>query len=205
MFHNSNYYTLYHLDPVIHDISVCDYGYSYLVLKDCRDSGLLDCISKTFDGRAMDIIVMAAYVIRKGNAIDGIDDWQERNFFTGFSRLLTSQSASKIFASLTARQTNDFFACWVKASMGGSSVCYDVTSISSYAQKMPAIERGYNRDGEALSQYNVGMFCDEASKTPLYYNRYNGSLTDKTNLSYVLANAKAVEIQHVKMVLDGGF
>jgi transposase len=49
------------------------------------------------------------------------------------------------------------------------------------------------------------MFSDEVSKTPLYYNRYNGSLTDKTNLSHVLTNAKMVGISRVKMVLDGGF
>jgi transposase len=70
---------------------------------------------------------------------------------------------------------------------------------------MPTVERGYNRDGDDLAQYNVGIFCDEASKTPLYYNRYNGSLTDKTNLRYVLSNAQAVGIQRVKMVVDGGF
>lgn len=69
---------------------------------------------------------------------------------------------------------------------------------------MSAVERGYNRDGDELSQYNLGMFCDEVTKTPLYYNRYNGSLTDRTNLSYVLANAKAVGIQRVKMIIDGG-
>ena len=32
-----------------------------------------------------------------------------------------------------------------------------------------------------------------------------GSLTDKTNLSYILANAKEVGITRVKMILDGGF
>ena len=70
---------------------------------------------------------------------------------------------------------------------------------------MPSVERGYNRDGENLSQFNIGMFCDEASKTPLYYSRYNGSLTDKTNLPYVLAQASDLGIEQVKMVLDGGF
>jgi transposase len=70
---------------------------------------------------------------------------------------------------------------------------------------MPSIERGYNRDGDDLAQFNLGLFCGEVSKVPLYYNRYNGSLTDKTNLSYVLANAKDVGIKRVKMILDGGF
>jgi len=89
--------------------------------------------------------------------------------------------------------------------MSAGSVCYDVTSISSYAQEMTSVERGYNRDGEDLAQFNLGLFCDENNKLPLYYNRYNGSLTDKTNLSYVLANARDVGITRVKMVLDGGF
>ncbi len=80
-----------------------------------------------------------------------------------------------------------------------------VTSVSSYSAKMPQIERGYNRDGKDLPQYNLGMFCDEESCIPLYYNRYNGSLTDRTNFSYVLANARELGIHRVKMILDGGF
>ena len=206
MIPNANYFDLYNIDPTMPNIDVWDYGYSYLVLKVCREMGLLDCLKSAFgEQRAMDIIVMASYIIREGNAMDGIDDWQQRNYFANYSRLLTSQSTSKIFASISAGQTNKFFTGWVRAAMSEGAVCYDVTSVSSYAQQMPAVERGYNRDGENLAQFNLGMFCDEFSKTPIYYNRYNGSLTDKTNLSYVLANAEAVGIKHVKMVIDGGF
>jgi transposase len=137
--------------------------------------------------------------------MDGIDDWLQRNYFPNYKRILTSQSTSKIFATLTAGQMNTFFTDWVRCAMGEGTVCYDVTSISSYAQQMSSIERGYNRDGENLAQFNLGLFCDEKNKTPLYYNRYNGSLTDKTNLSYVLENAKSVGINDVKFVVDGGF
>jgi transposase len=206
MLPNSNYFEMYNIDPILPNIDVWDYGYSYLVLKVCRDMGLLDCLTNAFgEPRTLDIVAMASYIIREGNAMDGIDDWQQRNYFPNYSRLLTSQSTSKIFADLSAQQMNGFFIDWVKITMGKGSVCYDVTSVSSYAQQMPAVERGYNRDGENLAQFNLGMFCDETSKTPIYYNRYNGSLTDKTNLSYVLANAEAVGIKRVKMVVDGGF
>ena len=206
MYPNRNYFDMYNIDPDTPDIDVWDYGYSYLVLKACRDMGLLDCLDGAFgEQRAMDIVVMAAYIIREGGAMDGIDDWQQRNYFHGYKRQLTSQSSSKIFGSISAGQMNGFFKSWVKAAMSGGSVCYDVTSISSYARQMPAVERGYNRDGENLAQFNLGMFCDEATKTPIYYNRYNGSLTDKTNLSYVLSNAEDVGIGKVKMVVDGGF
>ena len=201
---NSNYYEMYKLAPELPDIDVWDYGYSYLVLKICRDMGLLEGLIKAFGSRAMDIVVMAAYVIREGGAMDGIDDWQQRNYFPGYSRLLTSQSTSKIFADLTIGKRNAFFKDWVQIAKGAGAVCYDVTSISSYAQQMSSVERGYNRDGENLAQFNLGLFCNEESKVPLYYNRYNGSLTDKTNLSYVLDNARDVGIEWVKMVVDGG-
>ena len=205
MYPNSKYYEVYQLALSLPDISLWDYGYSYIVLKACRDTGLLDCLNQVFHEGAMDIVVMAAYIIREGNAMDGIDDWQQRNYFPGYTRLLTSQSSSRIFASLTSKQRDDFFALWIKIAIGSGNVCYDVTSISSYSQEMPTAERGYNRDGDDLFQYNLGMFCNETTKAPIYYNRYNGSLTDKVNLSHVLANARAMGIERVKMILDGGF
>jgi len=206
MLPNDNYFELYNIDQLLPDVTVWDYGYSYIVLKACRDMGLFKCLAEAFgENRTMDIIVMAAYIIREGNAMDGIDDWQVRNYFPNYNRLLNSPSTTKIFSSLAAKQMNDFFIGWINTAMSAGTVCYDVTSISSYAQQMSTVERGYNRDGENLAQFNIGMFCDETNKTPLYYNRYNGSLTDKTNLSYVLANAKAVGIDRVKIVVDGGF
>jgi hypothetical protein len=207
MYPNSNYFDLYNVDRAFPDITVWDYGYSYLTAKVSRDTGLLDCLARAFgEQRAVDIVVMAAYMIREGGAMDGIDDWQQRNYYPDCPRLHTSQSTSRFFASLTAVQTRKFFADWVRVAMGeGGTACYDVTSVSSYAQGMTSVERGYNRDGEDLAQFNLGLFCDEAGKLPLYYNRYNGSLTDKTNLAFVLANAGDVGIKRVKMVVDGGF
>ena len=205
MYPNSYYFELYNLEPSLLDISVWDYGYSYLVLKACHDTGLFNCLSEVFGEKAMDIIIMAAYIIREGNAMDGLEDWQQKNYFKGYNRILTSQSTSKIFTSLTLEQREKFFIGWVKKALGEEAVCYDVTSISSYSEQMPDVERGYNRDGEKLPQFNIGMFCNEQTRLPVYYNRYNGSLTDRTNLSYVLANAKEVGINRVKMVLDGGF
>jgi transposase len=206
MFPNKYYYDLYQVSPPIGDVLIWDYGYTYLVRKTCCDSGLLECLDTIFgDNRARDIIVMAAYIIRKGNAMDGLDDWQIRNYFPNVDRLITSQVSSKIFSSINLSQREDFFKMWIDKSLGDGCVCYDVTSVSSYAQEMTSVERGYNRDGDDLSQFNIGMFCEEFTKVPLYYNRYNGSLTDRTNLSYVLENAKEVGIKRVKMVVDGGF
>jgi len=49
------------------------------------------------------------------------------------------------------------------------------------------------------------MFCDEATKTCLYYNRYNCRVTDKINPLNVVENAKMMGINDSKLVIDGGF
>jgi transposase len=167
--------------------------------------GLWDCLQKRFGKKTNEIIAVAAFMIREGNAMDGIDDWQEKNLIPGLHKLLTSQSCSKLFKSLDLQSTDRFFIDWVKKALEDDTVCYDVTSVSSYSKLIPDVEYGYNRDHEELPQFNIGMFCGETTKMPIYYNRYNGSLTDKSNLSHVLENARSVGIKDIKLVLDGGF
>jgi len=67
------------------------------------------------------------------------------------------------------------------------------------------VERGYNQNHEDLAQFSLGMFFDEDTRIPLYYDRYYGSLTDRSNLFYALVDAKDVGIEHVHMFMDGGF
>jgi transposase len=210
MIPNNNYFRLYdtpvvNTQPEIAGMSVFDYGFSYLVLKCARETGLLECLSDAFGDRAMDILVASAYIIREGNSMDGIDDWLERTFFEGYSNILNSQKISRLFESFSTTQTHNFFQKWGKIARTNGNVCYDVTSISSYSSTMTDVEYGYNRDGDDLPQFNLGLFCNEDNKLPLYFNRYSGSLTDKSNLKYVFANAKSVGIKNVKLIVDGGF
>jgi len=179
MYPNDNYFQMFQVQPTMPEVSVYDYGYSYLVHKVSRDIGLLDLLENIFGALSMDLIIMAAYMIREGNAMDGVSDWQVRNYFPGTRDLITSWASSRIFESITDKQQRTFFKDWVKHASGEGTVCYDVTSISSYSANMIQVERGYNRDGEDLSQYNLGMFCDEYSRIPLYYNRYNGSIQSR--------------------------
>lgn len=202
---NNNYFEIFKVTPNIPDATVWDYGYSYLALKCSNDMGLTSCLNEIFGIQAMDIIVSAAYIIREGSTMDAIDDWLDRTLIPGYSKHLNSQNTSKLFESISPSKTHEFFKKWISLSLTGDNVCYDVTSISSYSRTMTDVEYGYNRDGENLPQFNIGMFCDENSKIPLYFNRYNGSLTDKTNLSYVLENAGAVGLKDIKFVVDGGF
>jgi hypothetical protein len=110
---NANYYEMFHISPDAPGINLWSYGYAYLAFKCCRDMGLWECLSGTFGACAAEIVSTAAYIIREGNAMDGIDDWQERSLIPGFRKVLTSQTCSKLFESLPPQDTHDFFERWV--------------------------------------------------------------------------------------------
>jgi transposase len=202
---NQNYYQIYDVDDEMAEVEIMNYGYTYLITDISERIGLTECLIRAFGNRAMDIVAMAAYMIQEGNEMNGIDDWQGRNYVPLQERTLNSQTTSRIFGQIGVREQNIFFSEWIAKAFRGGSVFYDVTTISSYSKEITAVEWGYNRDGDDLPQFNIGMFCDKETKTALYYNMYNGSLTDKTNLSYVMANAKSVGMKEISMILDGGF
>ena len=205
MIPNGNYFEMFHVEPSLPHLSVWDYGFTFLVRKVCHSLGLFDILKDTFGATAEHILAIAAFLLKDGGALDGMEEWQERAFLEECDKIISSQDASRIFSGITYKQRMQFFRKWIPSAHTDGTVCYDVTSISSYARDMPSVERGYNRDHEDLCQYNLGMFCDEKTKMPLYYERYNGSLTDRSNLSYVMANAADMGLRKVKMVLDGGF
>jgi transposase len=208
MMPNANYYSMFNVTPQLPEFAESShwhYGFTYLVNKSAEDMGLWDCLHEVFGNKANEILAVAGYIICCGNSMDYIDSWQENNYIPGLRKRLTSQSCSRFFESLQPQLFDSFFKRWVSIALNNDTVCYDVTSMSSYSKTMVDVEFGYNRDGDDLAQFNIGMFCCETSKIPLYYNRYNGSLNDKSNLAYVLANAQNVGISSVKLLLDGGF
>jgi transposase len=203
---NRSYFEYYNLPPFLVEGQVLSYGFIHLIQKISEEIGLLKCIEQNFgEKRAKELLAIAAFIIQEGNVMDNIDDWQSRTFLPKLDISLTSQSTSRVFKEISDVERNGFFKSWIKKIFSGGTVCYDVTSISSYSEDIPGIEYGYNRDGDLLPQLNLGAFCDENSKMPLYYSLYNGSLTDRTNLSYVLNDANKRGLKNVKLILDGGF
>ncbi|MDR1050248.1 MAG: hypothetical protein LBP95_04050, partial [Deltaproteobacteria bacterium] len=56
MYPNKYYYDYYGVNTPTGDVFIWDYGYSYLILKVCRDTGILDCLTDVFGDLAMDIV-----------------------------------------------------------------------------------------------------------------------------------------------------
>lgn len=202
---NDNYYKLNNAAPGLSLGSVLCYGYTFLANHICKESGLWEALDGAFGKRSAEIFAMAAYMVHEGTVMNYCDDWLQNHYVQGLGSLITSQASSEIFASITHDERTAFFKKWAGRAFGDESVFYDVTSVSSYCSNVDFVEWGYNRDKESLAQVNIGMFCGENTRLPIYYEVYNGSLTDKSNMNFVLENAKDIGLKNVKLVLDGGF
>ena len=205
---NNNYYSYFNIkkDKELIDYQIYKVGYSYLVEQCFNETGLNKILEDVFGSEiAQSIKVIASYIVQGGISMSYVDNFMEEHFFGSDYRLITSRYASELFVKIINIGLDDFFKKWIKRTVGKDYICYDVTSISTYSNLITQAEYGYNRDHEDLKQINLGLFTVEATKIPVYYENYNGSLTDKTNLLNVVKNAKIKGIKNIKLVMDGGF
>lgn len=204
---NRNYYEIYAPDkkpvqPEIEHIKSC--GVTYAVDGLLNELGLIDIMRKKFPKYADPIIALAEYMLCEGNIMSYYEDWHDEVYPHDNIRL-GSADISRVFQAIDYKSRMDFFRTWIYARNPSEYIAYDVTSVSSYAKGIEALEWGYNRDKEKLPQLNFAMYYGQQSMLPLYYCVYPGSVPDKTHLKYMLRDNELIGCKGTKYVMDRGF
>jgi transposase len=166
--------------------------------------GLTAIVAEKFPELWHELITCAMYMACENNVMMYINDWCDMTE-TLLGVMVDQRRCGELFASISHDARTGFFQKWVKTRSEQEYIAYDVTSISTSAQDIDIAEWGHNRDGDNMQQINLGMYYGESSKIPVYYNVYNGSVPDKTCLSFMLENAKSLGICNVRYVMDRGF
>lgn len=180
-------------------------GYNYIIEQCFEQTKLGKILTDNFGyDLAEQIKVIASYISLGNVSMSYIDDYMKNNYFPHIDNMITSQIASVVFERIVKEGTDHFFKEWIRETAGKKYICYDVTSVSTYSGNIVEAEYGYNRDHENLEQVNIGLFSVEGTKIPVYYENYNGSLTDKSNVISVVKNAKDKGLTKIKLVMDGG-
>jgi len=99
----------------------------------------------------------------------------------------------------------NFLHQWIVLNNSVKAVYYDITSISSYSEKIGFIEWGYNRDSEDLAQINLGIVCNKVNSLPLYYSLYQGSIVDVSTLKNTITYLKQLGLKEFLCIMDRGF
>lgn len=184
------------------------FGYMIACWSIVKELGLDSLLEQCFGSLAPSIIVAGAFFAAGApGGLTNIDHFTRKNMcFT--NKVMGSDDLCELYSNMPQSMRNEFFMKWIKRCCENDFVCYDVTSISNYSERLPFVAWGYNRDKEPLQQFNVGMFCTIKSQMPVYFCQYNGNINDFTNFPYVAKQAKDIGLgtsAKITLVIDGGF
>lgn len=207
---NDAYYEFYDAAAAVEELpaerAVVAPGVEFLASRILSGLGAAGMLEAAFGrDRARSISLVAAYMLSRGNVMQGAADWCAGCVLGAGS--ITSQSTSALFAGLSRDERMAFFRSWAPSLAQSEYLAYDVTSVSSYSEGISELEWGYNRDGERLPQLNLGMYLGRESRLPAFYCTYPGSIVDKSHLPYMMANNAelGVDASKVAFVMDKGF
>lgn len=183
------------------------FGLGIACLSIAKECGLWQSLNDTFGEQdALKLLTLASFYLTGHRGLTELKYFSSTQM-SFCNTILSGQEASKIFANITSSSRQEFFHHWLKQfERIDDSICYDVTSISTYSDGTPERSFGYNRDHEDLRQINLGLFARSSNGCPLFYTHYNGCINDFTNFDFVLSEVMNVGLpKHFLLVMDGGF
>jgi hypothetical protein len=185
--------------------SVKDFGVVYFLRELSDKIGLLGILRDVIPDVWEDAFSLACYLIASDKPVMYCEEWIASNDGLDVGSM-SSQRISELLLSFGSEQRNRFYQLWYNLIREKEYIALDITSVSSYSELIEASERGYNRDGENLSQINICMLFGESSKLPVYQTIYSGSLRDVSTLKATIFEFNALtDLADVMLVMDKGF
>lgn len=179
-------------------------GPSLILDKVAKDTGLLPLLKRCFSNSYKEILSLVYFIVHKGLPLSRSESWSTSQRHPA-GNSIASQRISELLLSITEDERQHFHSLWLKKILEHDYLCYDITSISSYAQGNEYIRYGYNRDGEKLPQLNLALLFGQKSQLPAYYRRMQGNISDVVTLRNTLSTLNFLGNYKAHFVLDRGF
>jgi len=192
--------------------SVCEaldnlktYGLFYFLEKTAEKIKLVQILKETFPKYWKEICMLCFYIISNDKSLSYMEEWLMENESYPVGRM-NSQRLSELLAAFGQKEHNDFYRAWNQVNESDEYMALDLTSISSYSKQIQDNERGYNRDGENLSQINLCLLFGEETQLPVYQTIYSGSIADANAFTSTVAEMEAIKgRKKLVLVMDRGF
>ncbi len=169
-----------------------------------HELGVQTLLTKAFDkATAQRILALAFYTLCTGEPLSYAGIWLEQRGVASLE--LDAPRISDLLPTLTADKQRSFFSSWLTEKAKGGTLCYDITSVSSYGRDNEFLEYGYNRDGENLKQINMALVSGKHSGLPLWYSPLPGSLNDVKTLKNLVRELKKLGLDEFSLIMDRGF
>ncbi|OVE81301.1 transposase, partial [bacterium M21] len=147
---------------------------------------------------------MAYFLVPKGVALSRCEPWSFAALHP-VSEYISSQDVSALLRRISEDARQRFFSLWMNQVLEQDYLCYDITSVSSYARNNEYLHWGYNRDGDSLEQINLAMLFGQNTRLPVYYRRLPGNISDVATLNTTVKSLDFLGTGSMHLVLDRGF
>ena len=186
-------------------IKRCFYGATYALNEISAKIGLLEDLKKCLNSEYKKFLSIVFYLILGGNrALMNFNYWAS-NHDHHYGDNISSQDSSRLFASITDEQVNNFFKLQAKRRIENEYWAYDSTSISSYSESLNQIKYGKNKEDDKLPQMNLLLLYGEKSGLPFYYCKLSGNIPDVKTVNTLIKELNILGYPKIKLVMDRGF
>jgi transposase len=179
-------------------------GPNLILEKITRDYGIDSLLDRCFGEKAKKMLSLVYFLVQKGLALSRVEQWSVATRHP-VEQFISSQEVSELLRGLSEDDRHRFFSHWMERILEEDYLCYDITSVSSYAKNNEYSQWGYNRDGESLEQINMAMLFGQNSRLPVYYRRLPGNISDVATLNTTLQSLDFLSSHLMHLVLDRGF
>jgi transposase len=177
----------------------------YLLLEQITQKHGLDrLMKKCFAEKWRLMLSLVYFLVHKSVALSRSESWS-RSCLHPFSESIASQRISELLRDVSEDERQQFLAMWLEHVLEKDYLCYDITSVSSYARHNEYTHYGYNRDNECLEQINLAMLFGQNSRLPAYYRRMPGNISDVATLKTTVKSLDFLGAARIHLILDKGF
>ena len=167
-------------------------------------------LGKHFDAKDLGLLqdLMAYSLVCENNAGQYYPDYAYNHaLFSDGMRIYSDSKISSFLHEITDDQTVGFLNDW-----NGSQdhrekiyISYDSTNKNSQAGDLELVEYGKPKADTGDPIFNYAIAYDTKNAKPLFYEAYPGSITDVSQLEYMLGKAKGYGYENIGFVLDRGY
>jgi hypothetical protein len=178
-------------------------GPSLVLDKIGQDTGVASVLKRCFPLSYQKILSLVYFIVQKGLPLSRSEIWSQNNRHPA-GEPFGSQRVSELLLQINEGARQKFMSLWLGRMMERDYLCYDITSISSYAQANEYVRYGYNRDGDHLPQVNLAMLFGQKSGLPAYYRRMPGKISDVATLRTTMRSLDFLDASRMHFILDRG-
>jgi transposase len=183
-------------------------GQSLVLAEATKGTGLERVLRRCFESRQADALLSISWAVTAGcGQMYLASAWMEENDCPAHKEAPSSPDISRILASVSQNQIEDFLREWTQHRAKGmrEQYCYDLTSVSSHNKSNSYVEWGHNRDKEDLAQINMALLTGVTSRIPTYYEVHPGSMSDTKTVASFVERMKKYGTERIRILLDCGF